>query len=344
MRDIDKSAETASVASAEKIAKSMGDDVAVVLTNPNLPDNPIIYLNRAFERITGYSREAAIGRNCRFLQGPDTDPDAVRQLREAISEKRDLTLDILNYRADDTPFWNRLVLSPLTDSDNNVPYFIGLQKHIGDGPEAPKSGRDETLDALRELQHRVKNHLAMVVSMIRLQARDQSAEADFGTLSRRVETLQLLYEEMSGRDDDSETVAVGAYVSRVASTIGHLDGRKGIRINVETIACETSPEVATQIGFLVSEILTNALKHAFDGREEGEVSLKMIDRGDRVVRIEVTDDGTGLPDGANWPDGGGLGSRIVRQVAKSLDTQVHAEPREGGGTRIWSDIDLSRTP
>ena len=339
---VDKQTETVSVASAERIAESMGNDVAVVLTNPNLPDNPIIYLNRAFERITGYSREAVIGRNCRFLQGPDTDPETVRKLREAIEAKQDLTVDILNYRADDAPFWNRLVLSPLTDTDGEVPYFIGLQKRIGDGPEAPKTDREETLGALRELQHRVKNHLAMVVSMIRLQARDQSAHADFGTLSRRVETLQLLYEEMSGRDDDNANVAVGAYISRVASTIGHLDGRKGIRINVDTIACDSSPELATQIGFLVSEILTNALKHAFEGRETGEVQLRMIDQGDRIVRIEITDDGNGLPEGADWPDGGGLGSRIVRQVAKSLSTQVHAEPRDTGGTRIWSDIDLTQ--
>ncbi|WP_165351962.1 PAS domain-containing protein [Salipiger sp. IMCC34102] len=331
-----------SMTEAENMARSMGDDVAVVLTNPNLPDNPIIYLNTAFERITGYSRAAAIGRNCRFLQGADTDPEAVRLIRDAVDNSKELSVDLLNYRADGEAFWNRLVLSPLTDDEGNVSYFIGIQKRIGGGGKKPNPEREETLVALRELQHRVKNHLSMIVSMIRLQAREESPQADFGTLSRRIETLQLLYEEMSGRDNGDANVALGAYVSRVASTIGHLDGRQGIRVNVQTVSCEASPEIATQIGFLVSEILTNALKHAFTGRETGTVDLTMEMRDDDTLRIEVSDDGLGLPEGIDWPDGGGLGSRIVRQVAISLDCKVRTEARPDGGTRIWADIDLGQ--
>src|SRR4051794_37874479 len=90
--------------------------LALVLTNPNLPDNPIVYANRSFERITRYTTEAIIGRNCRFLQGEETDPAHVRLIREAIEHERDLSIDIVNYRADGTKFLNRLMITPLYDS------------------------------------------------------------------------------------------------------------------------------------------------------------------------------------------------------------------------------------
>ena len=282
--------------------------LALVLTNPNLDDNPIVYANRAFEKITRYSSDAVIGRNCRFLQGDDTDPAQVRQLAQAVREERDFSVDIVNYRSDGTRFLNRLMITPLYDEERNLQCFLGVQRDMSEGADFDPSrqgGEAERIDAaIGEVQHRVKNHLAMVVGMIRMQARAKTSREAFDALARRIESLQLLYQEMTEggiASTRSKRVPLGAYVSRIASTIGHLDGRRSIRVNIDCDAIKDDVERAARIGLLFSELLTNALKHAFEGREEGlvEARLKMLSSG--VIRMTVSDDGIGLPDGSQWP-------------------------------------------
>ena len=93
--------------------------VAMVLTDPRQDDNPIIYVNRAFERMTGYSAAAAVGRNCRFLQGDQTSARDIDALRRALAEEQEISLDLLNYRADGEPFMNRLIISPIRNEDGD---------------------------------------------------------------------------------------------------------------------------------------------------------------------------------------------------------------------------------
>ena len=102
----------------------------IVISDPSQPDHPIIYANATFEQITGYSEAEALGRNCRFLQGPDTDPAAVEVIREAIREHRECAVEVLNYRKDGTPFWNALAVAPVTDSVGRVTHFVGVQTDI----------------------------------------------------------------------------------------------------------------------------------------------------------------------------------------------------------------------
>ena len=80
----------------------------ITISDPSLPDNPLIYVNSGFERITGYPAAAVLGKNCRFLQGPDTDPEAAAIIRQAVIEETECTVEILNYRRDGSSFWNRL--------------------------------------------------------------------------------------------------------------------------------------------------------------------------------------------------------------------------------------------
>lgn len=105
-------------------------DIGVVITDPHRDDNPIIYANEGFERLTDYSKEEVEGRNCRFLQGKETDPAAVTEMREAIRNKEPITVTLLNYRKEGVPFWNRVSIAPVRDSDNNVTHFIGFQQDV----------------------------------------------------------------------------------------------------------------------------------------------------------------------------------------------------------------------
>jgi PAS domain S-box-containing protein len=102
----------------------------VVITDPGQPDNPIIYANPAFERITGYTAEEVLGRNCRFLQGPETEREAVERLRTALRTKKGTTETLINYRRDGTKFRNELVISPVMDEKGNVTHFVGIQSDV----------------------------------------------------------------------------------------------------------------------------------------------------------------------------------------------------------------------
>ncbi|CAM6063009.1 unnamed protein product [Sphagnum tenellum] len=98
-----------------------------VLADPKLPDIPIVHASKVFCEITGYSQEEVIGRNCRFLQGPDTDPEAVQKIRKSIAGEHACTVRILNYRKDKTSFWNHLHLSPVRSATGEVAFYVGVQ-------------------------------------------------------------------------------------------------------------------------------------------------------------------------------------------------------------------------
>uniref|UniRef100_A0A126WYV4 non-specific serine/threonine protein kinase n=1 Tax=Gonatozygon kinahanii TaxID=227148 RepID=A0A126WYV4_9VIRI len=98
-----------------------------VITDPRLPDNPIIFASDDFLELTEYSREEILGRNCRFLQGPDTDPKTVQKIREAIHKEEDITVQLLNYTKSGKPFWNLFHLQAVQDNKGVLQYFIGVQ-------------------------------------------------------------------------------------------------------------------------------------------------------------------------------------------------------------------------
>ncbi len=127
----------------------------VTISDCSLPDNPIIYANEGFERITGYSIAEVVGRNCRFLQGEDTDPEAIEEIRRALRENRELTVEILNYRKDGTPFWNRLTIDPVRDAEGRVTNYIGIQVDVTErrmAEEALQRAKEELESANDRMQ------------------------------------------------------------------------------------------------------------------------------------------------------------------------------------------------
>ncbi|KQO67629.1 histidine kinase [Methylobacterium sp. Leaf87] len=99
----------------------------MLITDPRLPDNPIVFVNDAFSKLTGYRRDEILGRNCRFLQGAETDQGQVTRLRDAIERRTAIELDLRNHRKDGTVFWNRLLVSPVFDADGDLTYFFASQ-------------------------------------------------------------------------------------------------------------------------------------------------------------------------------------------------------------------------
>ena len=103
---------------------------SVVITDPALPDNPMIFISDEFEAQTGYPPDEVLGQNCRLLQGPGTDPKTIEAIREALRSESPITVDILNYKKDGTEFWNRLRIRPLYGEDGNVMFYAGAQNPI----------------------------------------------------------------------------------------------------------------------------------------------------------------------------------------------------------------------
>ena len=105
-------------------------EMSVVFSDPSRPDNPMIFVSDEFEAQTGYAVDEAIGRNCRFLQGPETNPHAVEAIRQGLKAETRFTIDILNYRKDGTPFMNRLRIRPIYDGEGRLMFYAGAQNPV----------------------------------------------------------------------------------------------------------------------------------------------------------------------------------------------------------------------
>jgi PAS domain S-box-containing protein len=296
--------------------------LSMVIADPNQPDCPIVYVNRAFCEVTGYSPRMAVGRNCRFLQGELRDQPARARLRRAIEAGESCTVDIVNFRANGERFLNRLMIAPIRDDAGRLFAFVGVQTELSEGDRASDVTAADAIGILRETNHRVKNHLSMIASMIRLERGPHDPTKTYEVLARRVEALSLLYDEFStpqaSRSADYDVVSAGGYISRVAATVGALDGRKAIRLNVETEPVYMRAGDAAALGLLASELLSNTLRHAFAGRSEGLVDVRLHALTDGGIRLTIADDGVGLGE-SGWPDKGNKGARIVKGLVEQLD-------------------------
>lgn len=117
--------------------------VGIVIADAQLPDMPLIYVNPAFEKISGYSAAEVLGYNCRFLQGEKTEQAELQKLRTAIKNGTHCTVKLLNYRKDGTPFWNELTISPIYDQKDRLTHFVGIQSDVSDRVRAEKALRVE---------------------------------------------------------------------------------------------------------------------------------------------------------------------------------------------------------
>lgn len=187
---------------------------------------------------------------------------------------------------------------------------------------------------LREVQHRVTNNLQIITALIRMEARRAGAQIGTGPFERlagRIEALGLLYRQLAAQDRGSEEVDLGSYLSQIAAGALKGQGGEGVRLDLQVDACVTKLEVAMPVGLLVNELLTNSLKYAFQGRDEGVLTVKCLKEGDDHCVVTVADDGVGMAEGASWPQPGKLGALMVRSLQDSTGGKVEMSAPERGG-------------
>lgn len=293
--------------------------LAFCITDPREGDNPIRYANRAFFELTGYGEAEIVGRNCRFLQGPETTPESIQAVRAALQSRSVQTVDLINYRKSGEKFLNALQLGPIFDENGTLTGFFGSQLDVTAQREVEGRARQEAQD---ELTHRLLNILNVMTSLVRLTRNETTdpktfvdlvesriraiGKAHFLTL-KPGQALEVSFRELA-------TVVVGAYAP---------GGTQRFRANGPDIALPNS--MIPAVSMILHELATNAVKHGALSQLAGAVDLswsELRDEGNNMLRL-------------SWREEGGpliLGIPTERGSALSLSL---LEAAGGKITRKW---------
>lgn len=319
--------------------KQFLDHVPVAIAVATLQGSEVItYANIEFERLTGKRAAEIQGKAWDILPGDAATRTDGRGLSDAIKGDEDYigAFDIdIDDRKTVVDAWSNII-----QDDDGVPTFrlVALAESRRDElPEQEELQRQilEKDTLLLELQHRVKNNLQMITALVRLEARniqDDVAGKRFERLAGRVESLALLYRSLSD-DGKGDSVDLGTYLSQIAAAVMSAHAVEGIRLDLKVDAWPVSINVAMPAGLVVNELLTNALKHAFSGREGGTITLHSLvdDTGCRVI---VADDGVGLKEGAVWPQPGKMSALIVQSLRQNARARIDVASTPGKGLRV----------
>jgi len=311
--------------------------VGITIADADQDDLPIVYANEGFTRVTGYPKGRVLGDNCRFLQGEETDEATVAEIREAIESNRPIRTEILNYRADGTPFWNQLTIAPVTGTTGeNVSHFVGIQEDI-----TAKKRRDRLIGVLnRVLRHNLRNHMNIVQGFA--DEIIQRAEGDSVEMARRISETATELTALSEKAQDVQTavrdaepLAARDILADVEEVVSEL--RTAFPETEFSIEATPSEDViATErLQLALRELGSNAAKHA----DSSGVTYTVETTEDGEVAVRVQDDGSGLPKmerqvleaGRETPleHGSGLGLWLVNWIVTGLGGEVTTTVDDG---------------
>jgi diguanylate cyclase (GGDEF)-like protein/PAS domain S-box-containing protein len=226
----------------------------VVVTDPHQPNYPIVFVNPAFTQITGYSAAEIIGKNCRILQGSETDPATVQQIRQAIAAQQPVTCTILNYRQDGVPFWNELTLDPIFDDQGNLAQYVGIQRDVtAQKRTAEQKQVEERLlyevlyDALTGLPNRV-----LLLERLRhmVQAAQRGREALFGLLFIDLDRFKVINDSLGQMLGDRLLIAIAERLAsclRPSDTLARLGGDEFVILLEDTKTADVATQIADRI-------------------------------------------------------------------------------------------------
>ncbi|MCJ2137926.1 PAS domain-containing protein [Methylobacterium sp. J-026] len=330
----------------------------MVITDARAPDNPVAWANDAFLQVTGYGLQEVVGRNCRMLQGPATDRTAVERIRAAIQVAEPISVELLNYRKDGTPFWNAMTITPVSDTEGVAFYYAAqadmtyvhqledtmrdttgeLERLVEARTHALSAALEQKTALLHEVDHRVKNNLQVISSLMLLKARrtpEGEARDALQNMAERIGALstahRLLYSE-----GDCAHFNLGDFAAEfLADMNAGLDPEvRRIEADVEPIAVAAA--MAAPLALLIHELTANALRHAFPDAREGRVSIAAR-RTESGMHLTIRDDGVGLA--AVSPNPAGFGRNLVEMVVRQMRGTI-AWADAGPGTVVEIDIPL----
>lgn len=285
----------------------------LILTDYQLPDNPIVYSNQAFLDLTGYSMRDIIGRNCRFLQGPDTDKKTVSQLRRAVKKGEYVRVTIQNYTKRGQPFWNDLIMSPIKDAAGKTTHFMGMQVDISDRILAEQRLLERTREleaSNKELEqftfaasHDLQEPLRMISSYLQLIDRrysdtlDADARTFLGYATEGADRMQqLVYDllalsRITTTTDGFEPVDLREVVDRALFNLKLAIEESNAEITIEDLPRLNAD--AVQMTQLFQNLISNAIKYRRP-RSRPRIRIRAEKVGSEYV-FSVSDNGIGIP-------------------------------------------------
>jgi two-component sensor histidine kinase len=318
--------------------KQFLDQIPIAVAVSELsPVEKVIYANLEFERLSGQLSTEVLGKGWESLPGESAADSEV--LGVAITRGRYHLGSFIIRRGQDgltVEAWSNVI-----EDDDGQPAFrlvaliaaTGRDTSILDQLEEQVREKDTQL---LELQHRVKNNLQMITALIRIEARgvsDRSTGEGFDRLAGRIGALSLLYRALGASEGDG-VIDLGIYLSEIASAVMRAHATEGIHLDLQVDTWMVSLNVAMPAGLVVNELLTNALKHAFQDRDGGIVSLHCTTDAAGGCRVVVADNGVGLPEDYAWPKPGKLSALIVRSLLQNAAAQMDVTSSPGQGMRV----------
>lgn len=276
------------------------------ITDPHQPDNPIVFVNPAFCDLCGYAEEEVLGRNCRFLQGPETTPESIAQVRKVISNRSVDTVEILNYRKDGSSFVNALQIGPIYDDGGRLLFFFGAQLDITEKLRMEEQARRL---AEEEILHRLRNIVNVMSVITRVTAKGHTDVAEFGTaLTERLSALSAAH--FSAARKARGEIPLADLITSIITAYAPIRDRQ-FELDGEAVLIPASR--ISPLSLVLHELATNAAKYGALGCESGVVRLSW--------QTEMSD-GTSALD-LNWRERGGPTTK---------------EPTRAGGTGIVRSI------
>jgi PAS domain S-box-containing protein len=327
------------------------------LSDPAQPDNPIIFCNQAFEQLTGYGWDEVVGRNCRFLQGAETDQAAVALIGRTIREGGDVHQEILNYRKDGSTFWNALFISPVIDGDGKLIYFFASQLDVTRRRHAEAAMRQaqrmETLGGLASgIAHEFNNLMTIVLaSLDRLgsEASDEKRQRYVDRAAWGARRAARLTDQMLSfarrQFHDKRTVDLNVAIAEVDGILDQAAGN-GVSLRLELWP---RPLVARVDPGQLELALLNLVRNAADATVRGGeivVATRAREQLEGEVELTVADTGAGMtPEVASRAvepffttkeqgSGTGLGLSMVSGFVEQSEGRLEIETSVGAGTTV----------
>jgi len=318
--------------------KQFLDQIPIAVAVSELhPVERVVYTNLEFERLSGQLNTTVLGAGWDALPGQAATGSLT--LSQAIPQGRDHLGPFIIRQGEaelKVEAWSNVI-----EDDDGRPAFrlvalvAGAQSDGAVLDELEAKVREKDTQLL-ELQHRVKNNLQMITALIRIEARgvsDRSTGEGFDRLAGRIEALGLLYRAL-GDSVGAGVIDLGIYLSEIASAVMRAHALEGIHLDLQVDTWLVSLDVAMPVGLVVNELLTNALKHAFQGRPGGLISLHCTTDARGGCQVLVADDGVGLPQGYTWPKAGKLSALIVKSLLQNAAAQMEVKSGPGRGMRV----------
>ncbi len=311
--------------------------IAIVVSKIIRDDQRIVYANKAYESLTGMACADVHGRGWSILEAFKNEDDPTITMAQALSKWEDYLGTFRLERPDPILVEGYTGIIENEDSIENYRIVAIVDVTVRERAQREELARqlqDKDL-LLKELQHRVRNNLQLLTALIRIDARNQRKgdAINLDRLAGRIESLQLLYKDLA-TDGLGQTVELGHYISEIVSAVMHTYAVDGIRLDLKVDHALASINIAMPVGLLVNELLTNAFKYAFVGRDAGTIMVRCLHEHESRYSIVVADDGVGLTNGATWPVPGKLGALILQTLRENAKTEFKVETASGKGLRV----------